>query len=141
LTENPLLLRLGSSKVNSSDFTYLSACFDKSILISSALNQEPETKDDANIVKQEQANNQSEKSSIPRDITHNITAEGRLTSEGNREISDDVRTDERKTLKSCSRENLDNKNASEIRVEKASEAKQSTYAEILDSETQGNYLH
>ncbi|XP_068485818.1 uncharacterized protein [Phaseolus vulgaris] len=99
--------------------------------------EEPETKDNVNIIKQEQANNQSEKSSIQRGITDNITAEGLVTLESNRKISDDVCTDEQKTVKSCSTENLDNKNASEIRVEKSSEAKPSTYVEIIESKTQG----
>lgn len=69
---------------------------------------------------------------------HNITEEGLVTSESNREISE-VHTEEQKTVKSCLRENLDNKNACEIIVAKASEAKQSTYMEIQESETQGNY--
>jgi len=103
------------------------------------LNQEPETKDNVNIVKQEHADNQSEKSSIQGvTTTYNITEEGLVKSESNREISE-VHIDEQDAVKSCSRENLHNKNACEIRVEKASEAKQSTYVEIQESETQGNY--
>ncbi|CAJ1783758.1 unnamed protein product [Sphenostylis stenocarpa] len=101
----------------------------------STIVEEPETEDNVNIVKQEQVNNQSEKSSIQRDNTNNITAEGLVTSETNRKSSDDVHTHEQETVESCSGENLQNKNA--IRVEQATEAKQSTYVEILESETQG----
>ncbi|XP_014524009.1 titin homolog isoform X6 [Vigna radiata var. radiata] len=102
----------------------------------STIVEEPETKANVNIVKQEHPNNQSKTSSIQGDIMHNITEEGLVTSESNREISE-VHTEEQKTVKSCLRENLDNKNACEIIVAKASEAKQSTYMEIQESETQG----
>ncbi|XP_027927967.1 titin isoform X21 [Vigna unguiculata] len=102
----------------------------------STIVEEPETKDNVNIVKQEHADNQSEKSSIQGvTTTYNITEEGLVKSESNREISE-VHIDEQDAVKSCSRENLHNKNACEIRVEKASEAKQSTYVEIQESETQ-----
>lgn len=99
---------------------------------------QPETKANAGIVKEEQADNQSQVSSMQSVITNYITAEGHLASESNTKLNYDV--NEQKIVDSQSEENLENKDASKITTEEATDAKQLTDVEIQKLETDGNYV-
>lgn len=95
---------------------------------------QPETKANAGIVKEEQADNQSQVSSMQSVITNYITAEGHLASESSTKLSF---MNEQKTV-DASVENLEIKDASEITAEEATDAKQLTDEEIQKSETESN---
>ena len=95
---------------------------------------QPETKANAGIVKEEQADNQSQVSSMQSVITNYITAEGHLASESSTKLSF---MNEQKTV-DASVENLEIKDASEITAEDATDAKQLTDEEKQKSETESN---
>lgn len=99
--------------------------------------EQPETKDNIGILKQ-QADHQSVQSSVPSVITNYATAEGHVKSKSSTKLTDDVNVDQQKTVDSCSKKNLENKDTSEISAKQAIDAKQSTDAEIPKSETEGN---
>ncbi|KAL5172128.1 hypothetical protein HKD37_16G044944 [Glycine soja] len=98
--------------------------------------EQPETKDNIGILKQ-QADHQSVQSSVPSVITNYATAEGHVKSKSSTKLTDDVNVDQQKTVDSCSKKNLENKDTSEISAKQAIDAKQSTDAEIPKSETEG----
>ena len=99
--------------------------------------EQPETKD-IGIVKEEQANHQSQESSMQTVITSYTTAEGHVTSESTTKLTDDVNIYEQKTINARSIEDLENRDASEITAEQVRHTKQSTDGEIPKSETKGN---
>lgn len=111
------------------------------LYLNGILNQEPEqpeTKDNIGIVKEEPASHQSEESSVQSINTNCITAEGHLTLESSTKLTDNVDPNEQKTVESCSVENLYNQDATEIAAEEATDAKQSTDVETTQLETEGN---
>ncbi|XP_020236707.1 uncharacterized protein LOC109816216 isoform X4 [Cajanus cajan] len=91
----------------------------------------PETKPNVGIVKEEQADNQSEGSSMQSVTTNFAASEGHVTSKSSTKLSYDV--DEQKMVKPQSIENLENKDASDITLEEVTNAKQLT-DEIQKSE-------
>ncbi|KAG4379904.1 hypothetical protein GLYMA_16G071500v4 [Glycine max] len=101
--------------------------------------EQPETKDNIGIVKEEPASHQSEESSVQSINTNCITAEGHLTLESSTKLTDNVDPNEQKTVESCSVENLYNQDATEIAAEEATDAKQSTDVETTQLETEGAY--
>nr|KYP45455.1 hypothetical protein KK1_033026 [Cajanus cajan] len=94
----------------------------------------PETKPNVGIVKEEQADNQSEGSSMQSVTTNFAASEGHVTSKSSTKLSYDV--DEQKMVKPQSIENLENKDASDITLEEVTNAKQLT-DEIQKSEIEG----
>ncbi|KAL2320149.1 hypothetical protein Fmac_029118 [Flemingia macrophylla] len=84
------------------------------------------------IIKEEQENNQSERSSMKSAITNFVTTEGYVTSERTTKLSHAV--DEQKTIKPHSIENFQNKDTREITLEEATDANQLTDVEIQKSE-------
>lgn len=100
--------------------------------------QEPETNANVGIVKEEQSDNRSQGSSMQNMIANYITAEGHLASESNTKLNYDV--NEQKLVDSQSEQNLENKDASKITTEEATDAKQLTDVEIQKLETDGNYV-
>jgi len=106
------------------------------------LNQEPEqpeTKTNTGIPIEEEADHQSEESSVESLITNYITAEGHVISESSTKLRDDVNVNQQKSVESGLVEFLENKDAGHIRVE-GTYSKQLTDAEIQSSETEGNYV-
>ncbi|XP_047177640.1 golgin subfamily B member 1-like isoform X4 [Vigna umbellata] len=106
----------------------------KSIVVEES--KQPETKANADLVKEEQADHQSEESSVQSFITNYIIVERHTTSESNKELSDDVDLDGQKKVESHLEEFLEIKDASEIRA-KGIHSKQLTDVEIQKSETEG----
>lgn len=90
-------------------------------------------------MKEEQADNQSEESSVQSFITNYIIVERHTTSESNKELSDDVNPDGQKKVESHLVEFLEIKDASEIRA-KGIHSKQLTDVEIQKSETEGDCI-
>ncbi|RDX85984.1 hypothetical protein CR513_32756, partial [Mucuna pruriens] len=96
---------------------------------------QPETKDNDGIAKEEQADHQSEGSNMQSVITNYRTEDRILTSESSTKLSDDV--DERKTEESHEIENFENRDASKISAAEATDAKQFTDVEIQNSKIEG----
>jgi len=90
-------------------------------------------------VKEEQADHQSEESSVQSFITNYLIVERHMTSESNKESSDDVDLDGHKKEESHLVEFLQIKDASEIRA-KGIHTNQLTDIEIQKSETEGDCL-
>ncbi|KAK7395723.1 hypothetical protein VNO78_16290 [Psophocarpus tetragonolobus] len=98
--------------------------------------EQPETKENDSIVKEEQAYHISGEASVPTVITNSVTVEGHNSSESSRKSSDDVDVNQTKTADLHSVENLEKKNPSDITAEEAANAIQSTDLEIPELETQ-----
>ncbi|RDX85976.1 hypothetical protein CR513_32747, partial [Mucuna pruriens] len=96
---------------------------------------QPDTEHNVSIVKDETADHQIEGSSTQSVITNYITEEELLRSECSSKVSDDV--DEQKTEESHGVKNLENKDASKIPADEATDDKQLTDMEIQKSETEG----
>lgn len=88
-------------------------------------------------MKEEQADHQSEESSVQSFITNYPIVEKHMTSESNKELSDDVDLNGHKKVESHLVECLEIKDASEIRA-KGILSNQLTDVEIQKSETKGD---
>ncbi|RDX85974.1 hypothetical protein CR513_32745, partial [Mucuna pruriens] len=95
---------------------------------------QPETKDNDSVVKEEQADRQSEGSSMQSVIINYRTEEGILTLESSTKLSDDVAA--QKTEESHKVENFENRDASKVSEDEEADAKQFTDVEIQNSETE-----
>ncbi|KAK7395724.1 hypothetical protein VNO78_16291 [Psophocarpus tetragonolobus] len=99
--------------------------------------EEPETKQNDNMEREEQTYLQSEESSMPTFTANMVTAEGYLASERSTKLSDDAKLDQQEIVESYSVENLEKKNEGDITSQDATDATQSAEVEISKSETEG----
>ena len=90
------------------------------------------------MVKEEQADNQSEQMSMSNGSTNYTIPEGHVTSESSTKSTGDVDVDERTIVDTCLEENLENKDACEITAGKATDGYQSIDVEIPKKEIGGN---
>jgi len=100
--------------------------------------QQSENKDNVGVLEEEQADHQSEQSSISNVSTNYTIPEGHATSESSTKLTGDVNADEQTIVDTRSEENLENKDTRETTAEKETDANQSTDVEIPKTETEGN---
>jgi len=100
--------------------------------------EQPENMDNIGVVKEEQADNQSEQMSMSNGSTNYTIPEGHVTSESSTKSTGDVDVDERTIVDTCLEENLENKDACEITAGKATDGYQSIDVEIPKKEIGGN---